>query len=96
MTSNADKCRLLVSTNNNVNTRVENFDIKNSHCETVLGFTFYHKLHFNSHISDLRKKASKKVYVLARVTPYMNVSKRRTKSQFSYWTRVIAVLTIVK
>ena len=35
------------------------------------------KKSFNSRISDLCKKASKKVYVLARVTLYMNISKRR-------------------
>ena len=31
MTSNADKSRLLVTTNNTLNIRAENFDIKNSH-----------------------------------------------------------------
>ena len=77
MNSNADKCHLLVSTNNTVNIRVENFDIKNSDCEKPLGVKIDQKLTFNSHISDLCKKASKKVHALARVTPYMNISKRR-------------------
>ena len=35
MKSNAGKCHLLVSTNNTVNIRVENFDIKNSHCQKL-------------------------------------------------------------
>ena len=77
MKSNADKCHLLVSTNNTVNIRVENFDIKNSDCEKPLGVKIDQKLTFNSHISDLCKKASKKVHALARVKPYMNISKRR-------------------
>ena len=77
MKSNADKCHLLVSTNNTVNIRVENFDIKNSDCEKPLGVKIDHKITFNSHISDLCKKASEKVHALARVTPYMNISKRR-------------------
>ena len=54
MKSNTHKCHLLVSTNNTVNIRVENFDIKNSHCEKLLGVKFDHKLTFNSRISDLR------------------------------------------
>ena len=33
MKSNANNCDLLVSTNNNVNIRVENFNVKNSDCE---------------------------------------------------------------
>ena len=45
MKSNADTCHLLVSPNNTVNIRVENFDIKNSH--KLLGVKFAHKLTFN-------------------------------------------------
>ena len=44
---------------------------------TSIGLLNPLKKSFNSRISDLRKKASKKVYVLARVTLYMNISKRR-------------------
>ena len=55
MKSNANKCHLLVSTNNIVNVRV-NFDIKNSNREKLLGVKFDHKLNFYSHISDLCKK----------------------------------------
>ena len=36
MKSNGDKCHLLIRTNNTVNIRVENFDIKNSRCEKLL------------------------------------------------------------
>ena len=92
MKRNANKCHLLVSLNNTVNIRVENFDIKYSDCEKLLvGVKFDHKLTLNSLISDLCKKASKNVHALARVTPYMNISKRRIivnaffKSQFSYF-----------
>ena len=31
------ECHLLVSTNDIVNIRVENFDVKNSYCEKLLG-----------------------------------------------------------
>ena len=51
---------------------------------------FDYTLTFNSHISELCRKASKKVHALVRVTPCMNISKKRIimnaffKSQFSY------------
>ena len=64
MKNNADKCHLLVSKNNTINIRVEDFDIKNSHCQKLLGVKFDHKLIFNSRISNLCKKLSKKVHVL--------------------------------
>ena len=64
MKNNADKCHLLVSKNNTINIRVEDFDIKNSHCQKRLGVKFDYKLIFNSRISNLCKKLSKKVHVL--------------------------------
>ena len=94
MKSNANKCHLLVSTNNTVNIRVENFYTKNSDCEKLLEVNFDHKLTFNIHISDSCKKASEKFHAITKVTSYMNISKRRIiinallKSQFSYYSLV--------
>ena len=88
MKSNADKCRLLVSTNNTVDIKILNIDISNTTCEKLLKFD--HKLTFDDHISKLCKNASRKIHPLARVTPYMNLSKKRIfmnayfSSRFSY------------
>ena len=76
MKSNADKCHLLVSTNKIVNIKIENFNITNSNCEKLLGIKFDNKLTFDNHVSELCKKANKKIHALARVTPYMNLSKK--------------------
>ena len=90
MKINADKCHLLVSTNNTVKIKIGNFDITNSKSEKLLGVKFDHKLSFDDHISELCKKASRKIHALSRVASYMNISKRRIlmnaffKSQFSY------------
>ena len=90
MKSNADKCHLLISTNNTVKMKIGHFDIANSRNEKLLGVTFDSKLPFDDHISELYKKTSRKIHALSRVTPYMNISKRRIlmnaffKSQFSY------------
>ena len=59
MKSNADKCHLLVSTNNTVNIRIKIFKIRNSHCEKPLGVKFNYKLTFNRLFSHLFKKANK-------------------------------------
>ena len=44
--SNADKCHLLVSSSDAVNLRVNEYDIKNSECEKLLGVKFGNKLTF--------------------------------------------------
>ena len=93
MRINADKCHLLVSANNTVKI-IGNFDINNSKSEKLLGVKFDHKPSFDDHISELCKKASRKIHALSRVASYMNISKRRIlmnaffKSQFSYYPLV--------
>ena len=90
MKINADKCHLLVSTNNTVKIKIANFDITNSKSEKLLGVKFDHKLSFDDHISKLCKKASRKIHALSRVASYINISKRSIfinaffKSHFSY------------
>ena len=44
MKINADKCNLLVSTNNTAKIKVGNFDITNSKSGKLLGVKFDHKL----------------------------------------------------
>ena len=90
MKSNSGKCYLIVSTNDNVKFRKGNFEIENTKKEKLLGMQFDNKLSFDYHLSEICKKASRKLYALGRVTPYMNLSKRKIlmnaffNSQFSY------------
>ena len=74
---NADKFHFLVSTSQEVNLNVNTFKIKSSDCEKLLGVKFDSKLRFDQQITDLCRKASRKIHALARVTPFMNLSKRR-------------------
>ena len=71
MKINADKCHLLVSTNNTVKIKIENFDITSSKSEKLLGVKFDNKLSFDGHISELGKKASTKIHALSRVASYI-------------------------
>ena len=73
----ADICHFLVSTSQEVSLNVNNFKIKNSDCEKLLGVKFDSKLRFDQQITDLCRRASRKIHALARVTPFMNLSKRR-------------------
>ena len=76
MKINAENCHLLVSTNNTVKIKIRNFEITNSKSEKILGVKFDHKLSFDDYISELWKKASRKIHALSRVASYMNISKR--------------------
>ena len=70
--------------------RVEDFQIENTKREKLLGIQFENKQSFDYHLSKICKKASTKRYALGRVTPYLNLSKRKIlmnvffSSQFSY------------
>ena len=77
MKCNPDKCHLLVSTNDNVKIRIGNLQIESTQREKLLGIQFDNKLSFDCHLSEICKKASRKLYALGRVTSYMNLSKRK-------------------
>ena len=86
--SNADKCHLLVSTNDRVSMNADGFKIDKSDAENYLKFD--KKLTFDDHISDICKKAGRRMSALDRVTPYMGIAKKRIlmnpvfNLQFSY------------
>ena len=88
--NNVDKCHVLVSTSKPVGIKVGDYTIDKSECEKLLGVKIDVNLNFNDHISDLCKKAGRKISALARVTPFMGLSKRKLlmnaffASQFSY------------
>ena len=87
---NADKCHFLVETSQEVSLNVNNFKIKNSDCEKLLGVKFDSKLRIDQHITDLCRRASRKIQALPREMSFMNLSKRRLlmnsiyKTQFNY------------
>ena len=64
--------------------------INNSKSEKLLGVKFDHKLCFDDHISELCKKASRKIRALSGVAPFRNISEKDIhmsaffKSQFSF------------
>ena len=65
MKSNADKCHLLVSSNEKVTIKICSHEVANTKRETLLGVHLDSGMSFDYHISEICKKASRKVCVLA-------------------------------
>ena len=90
MKANPGKCRFHCSRDDKVNITVENQKICNSPYEKLLGVRFDSKLTIDAHINDICKKAGLKLNSLARITPYMDINKKRFllnaffMSQFNY------------
>ena len=61
---------MLVSTNDRVSMNLDGFKIDKSDTENLLDVKFDQKLTFDYHISDVCKKAGRKISALARVTPW--------------------------
>ena len=90
MKLNPDKCHLILRGKENRGINVGNVVIKNTQNEKLLGVFFDVKATFGYHIENMCEKASRKLQALARVAPYMDLSKRKYlmnaffNSQFSY------------
>ena len=90
MNANADKCHLLITTNEQRNIFVEGEQIQNSKSEKLLGVTMDNILSFTGHVHKICEKASQKLNALARLLSFMSLEKRRiimkafVHSQFEY------------
>ena len=71
----ADKCHLLLNTQENYVLKMGNFNIKNSFSEKLLSVNFDYDLKFNIHIEDISKKASHKLNAFTMLTPCVGLSK---------------------
>ena len=68
MKANADKCHLLITTNEERNISIEGEKIQNSKNEKLLGVTIDNKLPFTEHVHKICDKASQKLNALARLS----------------------------
>ena len=79
MKLNEGKCHLLtcgtIQSNNKI--KIGEAIVEESSEEKLLGVILDKKLNFKSHISNLCKKASQKLYALARVSTFMDPGKLR-------------------
>ena len=90
MKANQDQCHLIISKNENVSMYNAPFEIKNTICEKLLGIKADRRLNFCEHFDGIIKNASRKINVLSRIIPSMNISKKHIlmssffNSQFKY------------
>ena len=90
MKVNTDKCHLLLNSQEPNTLKIGDLHINNSLSEKLQAITFDCKLKCNKYIEDICQKASQKLNVLARLSPYMVTTKKRIpmnaflKSQFNY------------
>ena len=96
MKSNADKCHILVNSNEKVVIKISSHENANTKREKLLGVRLDGRLTFDFIYQRISKKARRKFCGLARVTSDISLSKKHTlmnaffKSQFNYcpfiWT----------
>ena len=91
MKANESKCHLLLSKNcASSKMKIDNIEIENSESEKLLGIQVDCHLNVNSHLNTLCKKASSKIHALARISPYLDLYKRKLlmnsffNAQFGY------------
>ena len=76
MMADFEKCQLFLGSVEDHTIEINGLTVKNSYCEEFLGVHFHDQLKCNFHIEKLRKNANRKLHALARVTPYMDLSKK--------------------
>ena len=92
MVLNSVKCHFMCLGENTLNEKFvyDNIEMKNSKEEKILGVIIDNKLRFKSHVKNLCKKASQKIWALSRLINQLDDSIKRMifkaiiKSQVSY------------
>ena len=82
MKGKAEKCHLIMNTNEPVDFQVGSSLIVRSDCEKMLEIKTDYKLNFDEHVKTLCSKADNKLSTLARATPYMSVEKKKILMNF--------------
>ena len=72
-----DKYHLFITSDEKVSMKIDNIEIENTSSEKLLGIIIDSKLNFKEHLGGIIKKASRKVNVLSRITPYRNLTEQK-------------------
>ena len=77
MKANAEKCHLIMNTNESVDFQLGGSLIERNDCEKILGVKIDYKLNFDERVKTSCSKANNKLRALARATPQISVEKRK-------------------
>ena len=67
----ADKCHLILSTDEPFSINIDNEVIKNSNNKKLLEINLYNELGFDTHVANICNRASKKLHALVRISQFM-------------------------
>ena len=73
--ANADKCHLILSTDESFSINIDNEVIKNSSNKKLLGINLNNRIGFDTHVANICNRVSKKLHALARISQFMNIHK---------------------
>ena len=73
--ANKNDCLLAINNNEKVSMNIDDIKIENTSSEKLLGIIIDSKLNFKQHLEGIIKKFSRKINVLSRITPYVNLVK---------------------
>ena len=77
MKANADKCNLLITTNEEKNISIGGEKIQNSKSDILLGVTIDNKLFFTEQVDKICQKSSQKLNTLSRLSSFTSLEKWR-------------------
>ena len=75
--ASANKCHLILSTDEPFSINIDNEVIKNSNNKKLLGINLNNRLAFDTHVANICNRVSNKFHALARISQYINIHKRR-------------------
>ena len=73
----ADKCSLILSTDEPFSINIGNEVIKNSSNKKLLGINLNNRLGFDTHVTNICNQVSKTLHALVRISQFMTIHKRR-------------------
>ena len=77
MKANSGKSHLLMSGTKTTHKNIDGFMIKSSQKEILLGINLDSELKFEDNVNFMCKKASQKLYALARIATFMDLKQKR-------------------
>ena len=75
--ANAEKCHLILSSDESFSINIDNEVIKNSNNKILLGINLINSMDFDTHVTNICNRVSKKLHALMRISQFTNIHKRR-------------------
>ena len=75
--ASADKCHLILSTDEPFLINIDNEVVKNTSNKKLLGINLNNRVGFDTHTANVCNRVSKKFHALARISQYINIHKWR-------------------